>query len=174
MLENIYAGSNFDLSAIITAQQDYEYSYTWSGPGVIVTPNDQTTMVTAPSIDSDTIEMVTYFVTVSIPEGCEEIAEITFDILTPQIVLPNIFSPNGSQNRSFKVYSNLLPQDIVNYQMNIYNRWGQLIFESTDPQEAWDGTYNGELAPSDVYIYSVNFVVGDVTYEETGDVTLVR
>ena len=57
----------------------------------------------------------------------------------------------------------------------IFNRWGQKVFETEDPNIGWDGNFNGKPQPIDVYIY-----VLDVEYDDrskirkTGDVTLIR
>jgi gliding motility-associated-like protein len=57
----------------------------------------------------------------------------------------------------------------------IYNRWGKLVFETTDHNSGWDGTYKGELQPMDVYAYvlDVEFFDGK-KLRKTGDITLIR
>jgi gliding motility-associated-like protein len=57
----------------------------------------------------------------------------------------------------------------------IYNRWGQVVFETNDRRGAWDGTFNGQPQPVDVYQYTldVQFVDGTKT-RRTGDITLIR
>jgi gliding motility-associated-like protein len=58
---------------------------------------------------------------------------------------------------------------------NIYNRWGQKIYESNNLKSAWDGTYKGKLQPMDVYSYTlkVTFSNGQKA-TKTGDITLLR
>lgn len=71
------------------------------------------------------------------------------------IRMPNAFRPEGNTSYLFKpVYTNLTPS---NYQMFIYNRWGQLIFESESPQTGWDGTYEGSFVQSGTYIYYISY-----------------
>ena len=57
----------------------------------------------------------------------------------------------------------------------IYNNWGELIFESFDQMNGWDGTYNGIEQPVGVYVYTVRAVTeDDEVHELSGDVTLLR
>ncbi|MBS1624106.1 MAG: gliding motility-associated C-terminal domain-containing protein [Bacteroidetes bacterium] len=66
-----------------------------------------------------------------------------------RVALPDIFSPNGdSRNDSFYI-PHLCP--VYGYTMRIYNRWGQLVFESGDINMGWDGTYRGKPQPSETY-----------------------
>ncbi|MEY5049044.1 MAG: hypothetical protein RLZZ175_2403 [Bacteroidota bacterium] len=66
----------------------------------------------------------------------------------------------------------------TNYRMLIFNRWGEIIFESTNPNEQWDGTYRGEEMPIGVYPWIVTYE-GLVEkykgpYLQKGSVTLIR
>lgn len=96
-----------------------------------------------------------------------------------QMLIPNAFIPNATGPGSGNVLNNevFLPivQKVTRFQMLIFNRWGQLLFESNSPDVGWDGYYNGMLCAQDVYIYRI-----DAEYENgrqitrTGDVTLLR
>ena len=88
------------------------------------------------------------------------------------VYLPNAFSPNGDNNNDvFRIRSNFIDQ----VEMAIYDRWGEKIFETTDKNTWWDGTYKGNLLPPDVYAYyfKVRCIDGD-TYFKKGNVTLIR
>jgi gliding motility-associated-like protein len=68
---------------------------------------------------------------------------------------PNAFTPNDDDlNERFaaKYYC-----DLVNYHLSVFNRWGQQVFESIDPEKGWDGRLEGQAAPEGVYIYYVNY-----------------
>jgi gliding motility-associated-like protein len=57
----------------------------------------------------------------------------------------------------------------------IYNRWGQLIFQSTNKQQGWDGTFKGKLQAMDVYVYTLDVEFTDgKKLRKTGDITLLR
>ena len=57
----------------------------------------------------------------------------------------------------------------------IYNRWGQVVFSSTNKDEGWDGTFKGALQPMDVYTYTLDVEFADgQKHRKTGDITLLR
>jgi gliding motility-associated-like protein len=92
------------------------------------------------------------------------------DILPPK--LPNAFSPNGDGvNDVFYVRGG--PFETM--ELRIYNGWGEMIFETTDPTAGWDGTYNGKPEINGVYVYSVvaTTTTGE-THDRSGKVTLTR
>ena len=74
--------------------------------------------------------------------------------VTPVMALyiPNSFTPNGDGiNDHFGIYG----EGIRDFTMNIYNRWGQLIFESNSLNDKWNGTYDGALVPNGTYVYHI-------------------
>ncbi|MEL6357952.1 MAG: T9SS type B sorting domain-containing protein, partial [Bacteroidota bacterium] len=69
--------------------------------------------------------------------------------------LPELITPNGDGvNDLFKVYT---PCAMEDYQLRIYNRWGQVLFESSEPSIGWDGTHNDVPQATDRYLYQVQF-----------------
>lgn len=94
--------------------------------------------------------------------------------VTPSAILyiPNAFTPNGDGiNETFTPKGD----GIQTFKMLIYNRWGELLYETDDLQKGWDGTYQGVLSQQDVYIYKVSargLAYGLV--EQEGTVTLIN
>jgi gliding motility-associated-like protein len=88
------------------------------------------------------------------------------------IGLPSAFSPNGDGINDI-LY--IRGRDIKNVNLQIFNRWGQKIFESNNLNIGWDGTYNGFPQPVDVYAYRLNvtFTYG-VSINRRGNITLIR
>ena len=77
------------------------------------------------------------------------------------IFAPNGFTPNGDgRNDAFTVAG----IGLTDFQMMIFNRWGEKLFETHDIDQGWDGTYNGELVENDVYTYLI--VYSDITGPE--------
>ena len=73
---------------------------------------------------------------------------------TSRMFIPTAFSPNGSgKNKVFK--PEFLYENNDNYSMVVFSRWGEVVFESTEPAQGWDGTIDGELAPQGVYAYMI-------------------
>jgi len=97
-----------------------------------------------------------------------------------QLSYPTAFKPTSSYtvNQTFNVVGNI--SAISKYQFNIFNRWGQLIFESDDPTVGWDGTYEGSAAPTGTYVYSSVFtsfesgIQSSIDIKTTGSITLIR
>lgn len=109
------------------------------------------------------------------PQGCVRVAEKVFRLLFPQVRFPNAFTPNGDgHNDSFEM--TIFEGTALIERMQIFNRWGVLIYESTDPKARWDGTVNGQPAPSDVYLYRISWRRGDGTLmpPAVGNITLLR
>jgi gliding motility-associated-like protein len=99
-----------------------------------------------------------YWVTVSdgICEASDTIL-ITYNDCEANLVIPNCFTPNGDgYNERFNVESGNLSR----FSMLIFNRWGQLLFETEDINKGWDGKVNGRICPVGTYYYLINY-----TYE---------
>lgn len=107
--------------------------------------------------------------------GCYAETESMFTISPPlDLYIPNAFSPNGKgpeSNNVFKVNA----EHFDEFQMIIVNKWGEIVFTASDPNQGWDGTFLDAQLPSDVYIYYIKVVnqLGG-TREFKGTVTLVR
>ncbi len=91
--------------------------------------------------------------------GCRDTLVKTIDI-EPKITffLPNAFTPNGDDvNDGFRGTGEI--DGLTEYRMTIWNRWGELVFESTDPFEAWNGRKNnvGPVLQAGVYVCKVNY-----------------
>lgn len=89
--------------------------------------------------------------------------------------IPNAFSPNNDNlNDVFQVYSAC---DIDGFSIKIYNRWGNLVYESQDPLEAWDGTAKGEKLEGDAYVYKIEYtpasILENIALEQVNGVILL-
>jgi gliding motility-associated-like protein len=93
-----------------------------------------------------------------------------------KVYIPNAFRPGSPspENRIFAVKSNYI--DTERFSMKVFNRWGELVFESSDPAIGWDGTFNGSEAPTGVYSYVISFATknGGLLQDERGSITLIR
>lgn len=89
------------------------------------------------------------------------------------IPTPNAFSPNNDGlNDKFRLIAENLPEG--QFKMKIYNRWGQMIFETNDIEEGWDGTYKSEPCPEGVYVWIVLSSEKDNNVLNKGSVMLIR
>lgn len=86
------------------------------------------------------------------------------------IYIPNSFAPFG-YNTIFKPSGEI--KGVRNYSFQIFNRWGQLIYETNDPEKGWDGRLNGEYVPAGAYVYYLKFDNVDDKFEKIGSVTVI-
>ena len=93
-------------------------------------------------------------------------------LIEPLLDVPNAFTPGrNGQNSVVKVEGFGIGRMI----WRIYNRWGQVVFETNNRKTGWDGTYKGQLQPMDVYAYTLDVEFTDGTKaRKTGDITLIR
>lgn len=90
----------------------------------------------------------------------------------PNLFIPNAFMPEGVNN-VFKPVTIYVQSD--SYLFQVYNRWGQMVFESNDPDLGWDGSSGGKDNPQGAYVYFISFVSSDgQTFTKRGTVTLIR
>ena len=84
--------------------------------------------------------------------GCIDSSSVIVYVLTPgKFVMPNAFTPNGDgKNDNF--YPVIKGDEETVTAFTIYNRWGQLIHNSTDP---WDGKFKGKEQPAGTYVYYI-------------------
>lgn len=90
----------------------------------------------------------------------------------PLADLPNAFSPNGDGANDV-LYVRGSGIELLN--LRIYNRWGELVFETEEQSMGWDGTFNGKEQPVEAYAYILNVTFIDgTTFSKKGNVTLLR
>lgn len=103
------------------------------------------------------------------------IDSITLDvpiIVKPLVDVPNAFTPGRfGKNGIVKVEG----FGIGSLNWKIFNRWGQVVFATSDKNQGWDGTFKGVLQPMDVYTYTLDVEFTDgKKYKKTGDISLLR
>jgi len=107
-------------------------------------------------------------------QGCTDTFSLTWQLPTSVglIWIPSAFTPN-SDGKNDKLYA--VFQNIQSFEWKLYDRWGNLIFLTSDPNFQWDGTFNGQNCPEGVYSY---ILIGKdfkgKTKRYTGSVTLLR
>ena len=138
--------------------------------------NTAENLITTPQHTYSTnIDSASYTVLLEVVNQYGCVDETAFDVyVTPHISLyvPNAFSPNGNdRNEVFRAYG----ENIVEFEMWIFNRWGQEIFYSANMEEGWDGTFMGAPVENDVYAYRILYRALDGSEGRPfGSVTLVR
>lgn len=116
-------------------------------------------------------ESTEYTVTLTAGNGCTATARILV-ILNGSLFVPNTFTPNGDGvNDLFGAWGT----EIAELRLMIFNRWGEMIFESNDMNSRWNGTYNGVPSPIDTYVWKVEATeLSGYKRSAIGHVNLVR
>ncbi|TND09479.1 MAG: hypothetical protein FD123_1285 [Bacteroidetes bacterium] len=142
-------------------------SYSWSPPVGLSCTNCQAPVATPAGT-------TTYTLTVTDSLGCTDTDTVTVfvDITCGEIYLPNAFSPNGDlQNDVLFVRGNC----IKFLQFDVYNRWGEKVFTTTDPALGWDGTWRSKPCEAAVFTYVLRAtLLDDTEVEKQGNITLVK
>lgn len=125
------------------------------------------------STDSNLIvyqtEQTQYCLEVTDANSCVNQTCVTVDLKTEStLYIPNSFTPNNDKiNDVFFV----MGTNITEFQILIFNSWGELLYESTDITKGWDGTYNGEYVSNGMYVYSLKAKgIDGKTYKEIGKI----
>ncbi len=156
---------NLGNSVPITATGSGSGNYLW-------TPSTGVNCTTCASTTVLPQETTNYVVTYS-EGGCAATDSVLITVnIIEGIGVPNAFSPNGdgSNDELF-----VLGQGILNLTFKIYNRYGQLVFETTDQTIGWDGTHDGKDANTGVFAYALEYVLSSgESSKMKGNITLVR
>ena len=105
---------------------------------------------------SDSVTVVVYEV------RCEE----------PDIFVPSGFSPNGDGSNDVLFVRGI---NILNLEFKIFDRWGELVFETTDQEIGWDGTFKGKLVDPAVFVYYLDAkCIDGQSYFKKGNVSVLR
>lgn len=144
-----------DNEVVFNNMSNNAVSYSWDfGDGTI----DTTSVNPVHYFDNDEtagylVELIGYS-----EFGCPDTHTVLIQVREELLYfVPNSFTPDGDEhNQVFKpIFESGF--DTHDYNMKIFNRWGELIFESNDSEVGWDGTYNGSIVPEGVYIWKIEF-----------------
>ena len=157
-----YCFDEMERGIFVEANANDSYEYMWS------------TGATSKSIIVD--EPGTYIVDISVG-NCTIQDNIIFEGFCPwTLFVPNAFTPDGDgYNDTF----NAKADNIIEYEMLIYNRWGDMIYQSESLENDWDGTFMGKEVQIDVYVYKIYYTYQDESGsinkgQQTGRVSLIR
>lgn len=103
--------------------------------------------------------------------SCRDTATMVIPILRHALFFPNVFSPAQAENNLFQPIGN----NISDYELWIYDRWGNVVFHTDDFDEPWDGSHNGSPCKSGAYVYVSRYRISTGETNTTkGVVVLLR
>ena len=157
----IYQGSSTELDGT------GGLTYSWSPTEGLSDPN-----IANPTASPE--EGTMYTMTVTTELGCTSTDSVNVAVLIePQVYIPNAFTPNNDGTHDLlKV---LIYNDVTPKLFTIYNRWGEIVFETSDISQGWDGTVNGKEQEIGTYMYIfVGLDERDNEFTMNGTITLLR
>ena len=101
-----------------------------------------------------------YYVWVEDANGCTDISELVFITLLPktELFVPTAFTPNGDEHNDLFVIKG---EFIKTFQMEVVNRWGEVLFTSHSIEKYWDGKYEGKEVMQGTYYYNITILGQD-------------
>jgi gliding motility-associated-like protein len=107
--------------------------------------------------------------------GCKDSTVVVLRIYGETIFyVPNTFTPDGNEHNN--TFSVIMPENTVfnEFELMIYNRWGDLVFQSNDLYTGWDGTYDGQPSQVGTYTWKLHLEDDRTEKEYTGHITLLK
>ena len=156
-------------SVQLTATGGTNYSWT---PGSTLSCSNCPNPIASPTTTT------TYYLSATDDNGCTggDTAVVELKIACGDIYVPNTFSPNGTgpaANNTLKVFGN--PACVEQLVFRVFDRWGELVFETTSMSEEWNGQYKGKDMNTGIFVYTLYVLMIDGNeIDESGNVTLVR
>jgi gliding motility-associated-like protein len=157
---NILEGDAIPLSPNILPVNSANYNWT---------PADYLDNATSLAPICNPTDDVTYTVSATSNNGCKN-QEIVIVKVVKDFIVPNTFTPNGDGINDYWVIENL--SLYPNHQIQVFNRYGQVVFESKNYSEFWDGKYKGKSIPAGTYYYIID-LDGQRTTKK-GYVTIIK
>ncbi len=157
----LYPGESFHIAPITNCS-----SFTWFPYAGLSNP-----FISDPTATPDISTL--YLVTAVTEQGCKTVDSINVFVSEESLLaVPNAFSPGTGVNSEFKII--LRGIATLNY-FRIFNRWGNVVFETKNIAEGWDGSYKGVPQPFGVYVYDIQAVTSTgKVINKSGNVTIIR
>ena len=165
--DTIYEGQTVQIHSSLLGSN---YAYLWSPSTGLDDP-------TATSPNATPKVTTTYFVDVVDPWGCTWRDSVTIWVLDvicdePYIYVPNAFTPNGDGHNDVLYAESNVAYDV---DFKIYDRWGELVFETTNLSNGWDGTFNGKDVDPGVFVYHLVITCyNKEVFRKKGNITVIR
>ncbi len=154
----------------LSATEDPGYTYFW-------TPDPALSATNIPDPQALISETSEFVLTIRNNDGCSNKAVVRIVVLLPEceepyIFIPNAFTPNEDGVNDRLGVRGLGIQDLY---FAIFDRWGERVFETRDPEATWDGSFKGEKLPPDVYGFYVELTCWNgESFRKKGNITLLR
>lgn len=119
-------------------------------------------------------QTTSYWVQVTSDDGCVSMDSVLVIVISScnDVAVPNSFSPNNDGLNDLQC---VLGDCIVSLEFTIYNRWGEVVFYTSDKNECWDGKFKGQSVQSGVYLFKLNAILENgKSVVKSGNVNVIR
>jgi len=177
--DNISGSAPLDITFTAYANEPVAVFYIWKIDKIDEATGDRNTIVryTEKELQYNFNESGQFLVTLEVMDrqsACvDETQLFNVTIGETEIEVPNFFSPGSTigSNDEFKVSY----KSIISFKCSIFNSWGNLLYQWTDPAKGWDGRVHGKLVPTGVYYYIIEYKGADgKTRTKSGDINVLR
>jgi len=144
----------------VTSSQSYD-QYFWSTGST-----QRFTMVDTPGV---------YWLQVTDGNGCigKDTINVVAKICMIGVYVPTAFTPNSDGRNDY--FGALVFGKVISFRLQVFNRFGEQVFESTNPGKGWDGMNKGQVSPTSVYVWQCSYqLAGQKAGFQRGTVTLIR
>ena len=163
---NIYVGDSTNINASGTNIIKYKWL-----PDTALNCDTCANVVASPTVTT------TYTVIATDTAGCESERTVTITVEIPcfNLTIPNVFTPGNGGGLGLDKVFYIKTKNMDAWSLIIYDRWGKEMYNSTNPDDYWDGTTKGgAAAPAGVYYYIISGTCQNSTYKKEGFVQLIR
>ncbi|MBX7227296.1 MAG: gliding motility-associated C-terminal domain-containing protein, partial [Chitinophagales bacterium] len=146
------------------------YTYHWQPENLVSNADIQNPMATVEN-------SVWFYVLATDQIGCGSVDSVFVQVNSLEcgednVYIANAFTPNGDKYNDLFLIQSLVP--LQEMALLIYNRWGELVFESTDQSIGWDGNYKGMPAVGDSFAYYFRGICGSIIIVKKGNILMIR
>lgn len=161
--DTIEVGNSIELQPFYSNGVPYNWSWT---------PNTNLSCVDCEIPIASPVQTTRYIVNSKSTDGCEDTAQTVIVVRQTNVYVPQAFTPNNDGiNDALEVFTS----NPKFFNLKIYNRWGELVFESNNVNNKWNGSYKGENCPQDSYSYILDVIqLNDKSYHKQGSILLLR
>jgi gliding motility-associated-like protein len=154
---------------------------------LVLTVNDTVSSITSQTVCANQLPYTwngqpynaagTYTKKLTSAAGCDSTATLILSLINigcDDIYFPTAISPGGNfNNRTFGALGNL--QVVSNYSLSVYNRYGQLVFYTSNPFQKWDGRFKGNHTGNDAFVWFATYTVnGSIKKVQKGTLVVIR
>ncbi len=148
-------------------------TYNWSVTGgTIISQNSNKITVRFPDTESSFVISVIENNVSGCPGEERKLLVESLPCKEEFIWIPSAFTPNGDGLNDIFYVMGLISEQKFSFE--IYNRWGERVFTTNDPNVGWDGTYEGVLVQDDVYVYKVFCMVNSRYFAKYGSISVLK